>query len=76
VRAKARFAAANGLGGVYCGAAHQDTGLLHNAAREGLGAEAVHTVFDMASTYQPGQVRPLGPAIRDVRTPGDAPPQP
>ncbi|NOK23354.1 glycosyl hydrolase family 18 protein [Corallococcus carmarthensis] len=71
VKAKAEFAAAHGLGGVFCGAAHQDTGLLHNAAREGLGAQALRTVFDMASTYVPGQVRPLGPGVRDMRGMGE-----
>ncbi|RYZ43049.1 MAG: chitinase [Myxococcaceae bacterium] len=67
VKAKAEFAVANGLGGVFCGTAHQDTGLLHNAAREGLGAPVRHAVFDMAPTYTPGQVRPLGPVLREAR---------
>ncbi|TSC25936.1 chitinase [Corallococcus sp. Z5C101001] len=71
VKAKAEFVAANGLGGMFCGGAHQDTGLLHNAAREGLGAQTLHTVFDMAPTYVPGQVRPLGPVVRDARPHGE-----
>ncbi|MCY1042362.1 glycosyl hydrolase family 18 protein [Corallococcus sp. bb12-1] len=71
VKAKAEFAVVNGLGGVFCGTGHQDTGLLHNAAREGLGATARHTVFDMTPTYVPGQVRPLAPALRAARPRSD-----
>ncbi|MFF3632232.1 glycosyl hydrolase family 18 protein [Streptomyces sp. NPDC002164] len=47
VKAKAEYARAKNLGGLYAYRADGDTGLLANAAREGLGHTATTTVIDM-----------------------------
>ncbi|MBO1413025.1 glycosyl hydrolase family 18 protein [Streptomyces sp. FH025] len=55
VRAKAEYARAKKLGGLYAYRADGDTGLLANAAREGLGHTATATVVDMKPLYVTGR---------------------
>ncbi|MFC5667175.1 glycosyl hydrolase family 18 protein [Kitasatospora misakiensis] len=51
VKAKAEYARAKKLGGLYAYRADGDTGLLANAAREGLGHTVTTTVVDMKPLY-------------------------
>ncbi|MFH8839540.1 glycosyl hydrolase family 18 protein [Streptomyces sp. NPDC017868] len=55
VRAKAEYARAHKLGGLYAHRADADTGLLANAAREGLGHTVTGTVVDMKPLYVTGK---------------------
>ncbi|MFE4480473.1 glycosyl hydrolase family 18 protein, partial [Kitasatospora sp. NPDC056789] len=55
VKAKAEYARANKLGGLYAYRADGDTGLLANAAREGLGHTVTATVVDMKPLYVTGR---------------------
>ncbi len=54
VKAKAEYARAKKLGGLYAYRADGDTGLLANAAREGLGHTVTTTVVDMKPLYVTG----------------------
>ncbi|MFD4398516.1 glycosyl hydrolase family 18 protein [Kitasatospora sp. NPDC058478] len=56
VMRKGKFAATTGLGGLCAWSAHQDNGLLANAAREGLGYVAAPSreFIPMAPLYNPG----------------------
>ncbi|MEU6663827.1 glycosyl hydrolase family 18 protein [Streptomyces sp. NPDC046821] len=54
VKAKAEYARTNKLGGMYAVRADADTGLLANAAREGLGHTITDTVVDMKPLYVTG----------------------
>ncbi|MEV7782441.1 glycosyl hydrolase family 18 protein [Kitasatospora sp. NPDC088351] len=51
VRAKAEYARTKGLGGLFAWTADTDTGLLANAAREGLGHTLANEVVDMKPFY-------------------------
>ncbi|MFJ2863875.1 glycosyl hydrolase family 18 protein [Kitasatospora sp. NPDC087314] len=55
VRAKAEYARARGLGGLFAEHAEADPGLLTNAAREGLGHTVTTTVVDMKPLYVTGR---------------------
>ncbi|MEV7022669.1 glycosyl hydrolase family 18 protein [Kitasatospora sp. NPDC093558] len=55
VRAKAAYARARNLGGLFAEHAEADSGLLTNAAREGLGHTATTTVVDMKPLYITGR---------------------
>lgn len=55
VKAKAEYARANGLGGLYAYRADGDCGLLANAAREGLNHTAIDTPLDMKPLYTTGK---------------------
>lgn len=54
VRAKAEYARTKNLGGLFAWTADTDTGLLANAAREGLGHTLTNTVVDMKPFYITG----------------------
>ncbi|MFD7583561.1 glycosyl hydrolase family 18 protein [Kitasatospora sp. NPDC059817] len=55
VRAKAEYARARGLGGLFAEHAEADPGVLTNAAREGLGHTVTATVVDMKPLYVTGR---------------------
>ncbi|MFJ2189427.1 glycoside hydrolase family 18 protein [Kitasatospora sp. NPDC087861] len=55
VRAKAEYARARGLGGLFAEHVEADPGLLTNAAREGLGHTVTTTVVDMKPLYVTGR---------------------
>ncbi|MFD7905869.1 glycosyl hydrolase family 18 protein [Kitasatospora sp. NPDC059747] len=55
VRAKAEYARARNLGGLFAEHAEADPGLLTNAAHEGLGHIATSTVIDMKPLYVTGR---------------------
>ncbi len=65
VKAKGEYAARKNLGGLFTWTVDQDTGVLVNAAREGLGYEVETQVLDMSSFYFDG-----------VNVTGDLPPLP
>ncbi|MFI1800170.1 glycosyl hydrolase family 18 protein [Streptomyces sp. NPDC020379] len=54
VRAKARYVAEHGLGGLFAWTGDTDNGLLLNAAREGLGQTPTQQTIDMNTLYTTG----------------------